>query len=318
MLALERGCSILAAATARDEMPFRHLHTPAVEIDIAAPTVPLGEGQFGRVVLVQSAKTKARGRVRRVAMKSAVSAAATAALRTEIDALRIVDATENRPPFIVAMLGHAGDRHLYLEHCDQGDLAALLDGRLRRTLDEGTAMRYASELAQALDHLHRAGIAHRDVKPENVFLRRGHVRLGDFGLARIWRRSIWCRHTDAPHASSLRTTSCVGTKAYLSPEVFDIFERLQSGGSSQEEGGDYGVAVDWWALGMVLYEMLSGRPPWHANDEDALLQNLRTRPPLAYDRVASHDARALIGGLLELDPDQRAGIEAVVEATRIH
>lgn len=94
------------------------------------------------------------------------------------------------------------------------------------------------QIALALEHIHQLHIIYRDLKPENVLLGRdGHVRLVDFGLAK---ENIFRADSGA--------TSLCGTYEYLAPEVLN-----RTG---------HGKSVDWWNLGMVLYEMLTGLPPW--------------------------------------------------------
>jgi serine/threonine-protein kinase len=101
------------------------------------------------------------------------------------------------------------------------------------------ALRYAREVAEALDCAHRQGIIHRDIKPENVLLADGHARVADFGVARA---------IEVAGGRELTQTGlAVGTPAYMSPE--------------QATGGPVDSRSDVYALGCVLYEMLAGEPP---------------------------------------------------------
>lgn len=94
-----------------------------------------------------------------------------------------------------------------------------------------------AEIILALGHLHKRGIVYRDLKPENIMLdHEGHIKLADFGLARL-----------SVRANQTIKTFC-GTPEYLAPEII-----LNEG---------YTKAVDWWALGCVLYELLAGRHPF--------------------------------------------------------
>lgn len=115
------------------------------------------------------------------------------------------------------------------------------------TFDEGLARLYTAELVLAVAHLHSLGFVHRDLKPENVLLDAdGHVRVTDFGLAKG-------NVSDAEHQ---RTNSFIGTMEYMSPEVI--------------AGRGHGKAVDWWSIGILLYEMLCGMPPYRAKSKGAL------------------------------------------------
>jgi serine/threonine protein kinase len=111
------------------------------------------------------------------------------------------------------------------------------------------------------------GVIYRDLKPENILLdREGHVKLADFGLAK---EGV----NDPIHGAS----SLCGTPEYLSPEVLN------------RQG--HGHAVDWWNLGMVLFEMLTGLPPWYTTDKSLLFERIRTAPikfPLYLTRSAAH------------------------------
>jgi serine/threonine protein kinase len=100
---------------------------------------------------------------------------------------------------------------------------------------------YAAEIVLGLEHLHKNGIIYRDLKPENLLLdASGHVKMTDFGLSK------------EGLTNEDRTNTFCGTPEYLAPEVLD--------------GKDYNKAVDWWSLGTLIYEMLTGLPPFY--DED--------------------------------------------------
>ena len=132
--------------------------------------------------------------------------------------------------------GRAGDwEYLVMEHLPGGDLA----GRLRRGCTPGEAVGLLAECARPLARLHAAGLVHRDVKPANFLLRaNGRVVLADFGLT---------APAGTP-AASLAQGAIVGTPRYVAPE--------------QLQGAPATPAADVYALGVLLYEMLCGRPPF--------------------------------------------------------
>ncbi|MGA5758701.1 protein kinase domain-containing protein [Nonomuraea bangladeshensis] len=148
-----------------------------------------------------------------------------------------------------------GDRlALVMDLVEGGDLRDLL--RRRGTLPPGEAARLLAQVAAALAAAHAAGVAHRDVKPGNVLIEAGTgtARLTDFGVARI------------VHGPGLtQTSSIIGTPAYLAPEV---------------AGGDSATpAVDVYALGLILYELLAGRPPFVGEHPMALLRQHASSMP---------------------------------------
>ncbi len=155
-------------------------------------------------------------------------------------------------PFIMSMaraLQTKSRLYFVLEMCSGGDMYFHLS-RKRKFPEDATRF-YVAELTAAISFLHDHGILYRDMKPENVLLdSEGHVKLGDFGLAKI---EIW-----DPSSGAM---SVCGTPEYMAPEVLN-----RTG---------HGLATDWWGLGMVTYEMLTGLPPWYTKDRKALVQNIR-------------------------------------------
>uniref|UniRef100_A0A673WJ83 non-specific serine/threonine protein kinase n=1 Tax=Salmo trutta TaxID=8032 RepID=A0A673WJ83_SALTR len=150
-----------------------------------------------------------------------------------------------------------------------------------RVFSEDRTRFYGAEIVSALDYLHSAKIVYRDLKLENLMLDKdGHVKITDFGL---------CKEgiTDA----ATMKTFC-GTPEYLAPEVL--------------EDNDYGRAVDWWGLGVVMYEMMCGRLPFYNQDHEKLFE-LILMEDIKFPRTLSSDAKSLLSGLLIKDPNKRLG-----------
>jgi serum/glucocorticoid-regulated kinase 2 len=181
--------------------------------------------------------------------------------------------------------------YLVLDYCPGGELFFHLS-RYRR-FQEPVARFYAAELLLAIGHLHKHGIIYRDLKPENVLLDAyGHVKLGDFGLAKDGIR----------HPTQGAKSTC-GTPEYMAPEVLN-----QTG---------HGFCVDYWGLGMILYEMMTGLPPWYTTDRSKLFRRLRSAPLVFPNEVQfSPHCKACIAGLLERDPRLRLGVLGLRSAMR--
>jgi serum/glucocorticoid-regulated kinase 2 len=174
--------------------------------------------------------------------------------------------------------------YLVLDYCPGGELFFHLS-RFRR-FPERVARFYAAELLLALGHLHKRGIIYRDLKPENVLLDAdGHVKLGDFGLAKAGIR----------HAYEGATSMC-GTPEYMAPEVL-----AQQG---------HGFCVDYWGLGMLTYEMMTGLPPWYTTDRAKLFRRLRSAP-LDIPPYFSAQSASFTSALLERNPRRRLGVTGI-------
>ena len=181
--------------------------------------------------------------------------------------------------------------HLVLDFCSGGELFFHLS-RFGK-FPEHVARFYTAELVLAVEFLHQKGVAYRDLKPENVLLdAAGHIKLGDFGLCK-------CDIFDATQGA----TSMCGTPEYMAPEIITKV--------------GHGTGVDWWSLGMLMFEMLTGLPPWFTKDRQKLFQRLRCAP-LKVPSFLSRECARLIGGLLERNPRERLGVKGGVASIKRH
>jgi serine/threonine protein kinase len=185
-------------------------------------------------------------------------------------------------PFIVSLrfAFQTGDKlYMILDFFTGGELFFHLKQNGR--FNEDRARFYAAEIVLALECLHKHNIIYRDLKPENVLLDGdGHIKLTDFGLSK-----------DSISGSALTHTFC-GTPEYLAPEVI--------------HGSGYGQAVDWWSLGTLLYEMLTGLPPFYNENLHVMYEKI-IRAKLTFPSYLSAKAISFLTALLERNPKQRLG-----------
>jgi serine/threonine protein kinase len=189
-------------------------------------------------------------------------------------------------PFLVGLkFSFQTDTDLYLitDFKSGGELFWHLQKETR--FSEERARFYIAELVLALEHLHRYNIVYRDLKPENILLdATGHVALCDFGLSKADLRS-----------DELTTTFC-GTTEYLAPEVL------------LDEHG-YSKLVDFWSLGVLLFEMCCGWSPFYAEDTQQMYKNICFGKIRFPRNVISEDGKMFVKGLLNRNPKHRLGAQ---------
>ncbi|CAN6544895.1 unnamed protein product [Malus baccata var. baccata] len=199
---------------------------------------------------------------------------------------------------------------LISDFCSGGELFALLDKQPMKLFKEESARFYAAEVVIALEYLHCLGIVYRDLKPENILLHKdGHIVLTDFDLSFMTScKPLIIRHQSPNKRRRSRSqppptfvaepvtqsNSFVGTEEYIAPEIIT--------------GAGHSSAIDWWALGILLYEMLYGRTPFRGKNRQRTFTNILHKDLTFPGSIpVSLAARQLINALLRRDPDTRLG-----------
>ncbi|TDL23111.1 kinase-like protein [Rickenella mellea] len=237
----------------------------------------LGTGSFGRVHLVRSKHNLRFYAIKVLSKEKVVKTKQVQHTNNEREMLEAV-----QHPFIVNLWGTFQDtQNLYMvmDFVAGGELFTLL--RRSTRFPDPVAKFYAAEVALALNHLHSLNIIYRDLKPENVLLGQdGHIKIADFGFAKLCPNTTW--------------TLC-GTPDYLAPEIV-----------SQSR---YNKSVDWYALGVLIFEMLYGLPPYHQPEPNPFLLYERITRGTAFIRWPPFhtNAKDLILKLMESDPSKRYG-----------
>jgi serine/threonine protein kinase len=261
------------------------MHKPDVHRKMCAedfePLRCLGKGAFGTVHLV---KQHATGRL--YAQKQFRKASLTVHKRLveQTKTERVILESVNRHPFVVKLFYAFQDHerlYLILEYAQGGELFHHLE--LERMFTEEVAAFYMAEIVLALEHLHHnVRVIYRDLKPENCLLdSEGHLLLTDFGLSKV-----------ALEEEDSRTNSILGTIEYMAPEVV--------------QGIAYDFSVDWWSLGAIGFDLLTGSPPFTGNNHTKIQQNiLKQKLQLPY--FLGPDAKDLLTRLLRKDPSKRLG-----------
>nr|AML76830.1 putative LOV domain-containing protein [Sinningia tuberosa] len=272
------------------------------------PIKPLGSGDTGSVHLVELCESGQYFAMK--AMDKGVMLNRNKVHRAcaEREILDLLD-----HPFLPALYASFQTKtHICLitDYCPGGELFLLLDRQPTKVLKEDAVRFYAAEVVVALEYLHCQGIIYRDLKPENVLLQNnGHVTLTDFDLScltsckpqlLIPETNEKKRHRKSQQdpifiAEPVRASnSFVGTEEYIAPEIIT--------------GAGHSSAVDWWALGILLYEMLYGYTPFRGKTRQKTFANILHKDlKFPRSKEVSLQGKQLMYRLLHRDPKNRLG-----------
>lgn len=289
---------------------IRHDDTKCGLIDFEEKAL-IGQGNFGRVLLVRYKKT-GENYAMKVLNKDNLRRQDIEHTKTERSVLRKI-----RHPFVVSLnfafqtgSGATGKLYMVMDYVPGGDLYYHLR-RQTKFKEEVVIGVWAAELTQAIGYVHSLGIVFRDLKLENLLLdAKGHVHLADFGLSK-----------EVGTLEQKLRTFC-GTPFYMAPELV----RTQQSRSRREAHSGYTKEVDWWAVGVIIFELMTGQPPFNAQSMQELYRKIDAHPIDRVIEVLQQDAESpvdttldLVRKLLERDPTRRLGAgEADSAAVQAH
>ncbi|XP_041445613.1 protein kinase C theta type-like [Xenopus laevis] len=236
----------------------------------------LGRGSFGKVFLAslptkkEQVAVKVIRKTRREDLKGMIKKEA-----------RILKVTSGSPFLCHGYAAFQTNQYAFLvmEYAGGGNLRNLLS--IKHQLKKRHIIFYSAELICGLQYLHSLGIIHRDLKPENILLTcEGHVKIADFGVSA---EGVFDRK---------KIGGVIGTNWYMAPEM--------------QASKKYNAAIDWWAFGMILNEMATGRSPFESNQQDVRSSKLTDKP--VFPEWMSETLQDLLQKLLKKRPHKRLGV----------
>ncbi|KAG0621533.1 hypothetical protein M758_3G027100 [Ceratodon purpureus] len=300
--------------------PVHPLHKDRTTIGDFEIIKPISRGAFGRVCLARKRTTGDLFAIKVLRKADMIRKNAVESVQAERNIL-----ISARNPFVVRFFYSFTCRdnlYLVMEYLNGGDMYSML--RTLGCLEESLARVYVAELVLALEYLHSLGVVHRDLKPDNILIAHdGHIKLTDFGLSRVGlinssddlsgpaatgtmlmeeSAKNQCLSPKHVHQRKIRQQrSAVGTPDYLAPEIL--------------LGTSHGPAADWWSTGVILFEFLTGIPPFNAEHPQIIFDNILNRhiPWPSVPDDMSYEAQDLIDRLLTEDPNERLGAKGAAE-----
>ncbi|KAF8517369.1 hypothetical protein BU17DRAFT_49890 [Hysterangium stoloniferum] len=239
----------------------------------------LGKGNFGKVMLAEEKQTNGLYAIKVLKKEFIIDNDEVESTRSEKRVF--LAAAKERHPFLLGLHScFQTETRVYfvMEYVSGGDLMLHIQ---RKQFSLRQAKFYASEVLLALEYFHSQGIIYRDLKLDNILLTLdGHVKVADYGLCK---EDMWFGNT---------TSTFCGTPEFMAPEI--LLEQR------------YGRAVDWWAFGVLTYEMLLGQSPFRGDDEDEIFDAILEDEPL-YPITMPRDAVSILQKLLTREPTRRLG-----------
>eukprot|EP00040_Diaphanoeca_grandis_P039265 m.258571 g.258571 ORF g.258571 m.258571 type:complete len:389 (-) comp36769_c0_seq1:546-1712(-) len=251
-------------------------HTSSHTLESYDKITVLGTGSFGRVLLV---KHKQNGEFLACKIIGKKRVIETKQVEHTLNEKNILFCMESR--FVVDLTDFFQDsKSLYfiLDFCNGGEMFTIIQRQKHRKFTEEQTRFFAAQTICAFEYLHNLDVVHRDLKPENMLIdHSGNAKLTDFGFAK--------------RVEDITYTMC-GTPEYLAPEII--------------ANKGYNRAVDWWAVGVLIFEMRCGRSPFEAKDQLKMFKKIHKRD-FTFPKDYKTEERELIDGFLQVDITRRLG-----------
>ncbi|CAD8139920.1 unnamed protein product [Paramecium pentaurelia] len=238
----------------------------------------LGRGAFGKVMMCEKKDTKELFAIKSLRKEHILDKNQVEHTKAERKLLEEID-----HPFLISLeYAFQTQEKLFfvMKFMRGGELFKHL--RDKKRFPEATAQFYAASILLGIEHLHSISVIYRDLKPENILMDEfGYIKMSDYGLAKFLKQGE-------------KTYSFVGTPEYLAPEI------IKQNGHSFE--------VDWWSFGILIYEMLVGRPPFFSQSQSQLFRAIIESDIVFPQQLSlSNHAKDLITKLLKKNPFERLG-----------
>eukprot|EP00931_Biecheleriopsis_adriatica_P089809 TRINITY_DN6388_c0_g1_i1.p1 TRINITY_DN6388_c0_g1~~TRINITY_DN6388_c0_g1_i1.p1 ORF type:complete len:1021 (+),score=225.65 TRINITY_DN6388_c0_g1_i1:108-3170(+) len=252
----------------------------------------LGRGSFGVAILVRqkNATNHAERVIKTVDLAQLHSEEARKKAQDEVELLRRL-----AHPHIIAYFDSFIEKdtlHIVLEYADGGDLSSVLRDR-ESPYDEKEALRIFGQCLDALRYVHKKHVLHRDIKGQNVFLmdKTKDVKIGDFGISKVMQDTL------------AEATELVGTPSYFAPELC--------------LNKPYDSKVDIWAMGIILYELVTKVHPFQGSNIGATILKIVKNKPTPLPDTCSEDIRKIVGEILQSEPENRPSAAELLERSVI-
>jgi serine/threonine protein kinase len=246
----------------------------------------IGKGGYGNVYLAQ--KGDIQYAIKCIDKDKIIEDNLEESIKTEISLMRMI-----RHPYIVKMSNAMTTQQkimLVMEYVKGGDLFEYIVSQPDKKLSEDQSRLFFQQMIMALEYCHSLKIVHRDLKPENILIDKENncIKISDFGL------STMLKHND-----EMIQNAC-GTPNYLAPEVM------------KQTGGYLGQAADIWSAGVILYNMATGKNPFHHSDQNILLKNILSGNA-EYPKTLSKPLADLLSKIFVPQPRNRYTIDQIKE-----